>query len=305
MKKLVYPIIVFVTLQLAVLTAITLWIIWYVLKKKEYEGVANLARSAYSSIEINRVGYASMIGGLALLLVILVGATYLFIGWIKERLIHRQRATFFSGFTHELMTPLTCIQMNLETMMAFDLEKSKRDQLMFAAFSEGKRLQRTIYNILEMTRLEHKKKTVQLEKIEAKKYFEEMKEHFLQNNSPLKIEVECPEDYFIGIDKKAFELVLSNLIENTLKYSQSEEVSWKGVIQKNEFCFFYSDKGFIKPINEKKVFNIFYQENGKQKGFGLGLYIVKSLISLHKGKISIVHSERGSSFKITLPLVKK
>lgn len=302
MRKLIYPVTVFVALQLVVLTSITLWVIWYVLNKKEYEGVAALARTAYSSFESNRIGYASMVSGLLLLFAILVGSTYLFIGWIRERLIHRQRATFFSGFTHELMTPITCIQMNLETLMKHDLEKNKKEQLLQAAYKEGKRLQSTINNILEMTRIEHKKKTIQPELVDFSKYLESYIKGVQELYPELLIEQKSSLSCSVLLDTKAFELVLNNLVENAIKYGSHTQISLSLSVAKKKVTLTFSDNGPGTSLDKNKLFKIFYRGNNKVQGTGLGLFIVKSIVELHKGKVEFVETSAGTTFMIHLPL---
>lgn len=302
MRKLIYPITVFVALQLVVLTSITLWVIWFVLNKKEYEGVAALARTAYSSFESNRIGYASMVSGLLLLFAILVGSTYLFIGWVRERLIHRQRATFFSGFTHELMTPITCIQMNLETLMKHELDKEKKDQLMSAAYKEGKRLQSAINNILEMTRIEHKKKTIQPELIDFSQYLATYVRATQELYPELEIEQKASETCMVSLDTKAFELVLNNLVENAIKYGSQPKISLSLSVTKKKVTLTFSDNGPGTTLDEKKLFKIFYRGNNKVQGTGLGLFIVKSIVELHKGKVELAKTTTGTTFMIHLPL---
>ncbi len=302
MKKLIYPVTIFVALQLVVLTSIALWIIWYVLNKKEYEGVAALARTAYTSFETNKTGYASMVSGIILLFAILVGSTYLFIGWIRERLIHRQRATFFSGFTHELMTPITCIQMNLETLMKHELEKDKKEKLLSAAYKEGKRLQSTINNILEMTRIEHKKKTVQTELINFSSYLKNYIAEAKDLHPEIEIFFSATEHFYTMIDKKAFDLALNNLVENAIKYGNDPKIKLELKTNKKKIEFTFEDNGPGIPLDKKKLFKIFYRGNNKVKGTGLGLFIVKSIIELHHGDIELVPTEQGTTFMIHLPL---
>lgn len=302
MKKLIYPVTVFVALQLVVLTSITLWVIWYLLNKKEYEGVAALARTAYTSFESNKTGYASMVSGLLLLFAILVGTTYLFIGWVRERLIHRQRATFFSGFTHELMTPITCIQMNLETLMKHELDKEKKDKLLSAAYKEGKRLQSTINNILEMTRIEHKKKTIQPERLNFLVYLQNYVNEAKELHPEISIHLKACISPYALIDKKAFELCLNNLLENAIKYGKEPQIELQLETQKKRIQLTFADNGPGTALDEKKLFKIFYRGNNKVQGTGLGLFIVKSIIELHKGKIELAKSEVGTKFIIELPL---
>jgi len=301
-KKLIYPITVFVVLQLVVLSSLTLWIIWYIFSKNKYEGMAVLAKSTYTSFETGQIGYGVMIGGILLFFVILLGSTYLFVGWIRERLIHRQRATFFSGFTHELMTPLTCIQMNLETLIKHDLDPQKKEQLLLAAFSEGTRLQHTIHNILEMTRLEHKKKTIQLMPYNFSEYLQNFITEVQVKYPTLKISFLGPPNIFTLLDTKAFDLALSNLLENAIKYGNMPEIKLELTIIKDKIHFTFSDNGKEKIINKKKLFKIFYRGNQHIKGSGLGLFITNCIIKLHKGKIKLLEEGPGTTFLITLPL---
>ncbi len=111
------------------------------------------------------------------------------------------------------------------------------------------------------------------------------------------------------MDKQAFEIVLKNLMENAIKYSPDEEEIRVRISRRNfEIELTVADQGIgIQEEEKSKVFKRFYRvgEEGtrKSKGTGLGLYLVKELVTRNGGKITLKDNQpRGTIIHITWPI---
>ncbi len=104
--------------------------------------------------------------------------------------------------------------------------------------------------------------------------------------------------------------VFDNLVDNSVKYStDTQEFDVRLSCNSHRLIIDFSDKGIgIPPTERKKIFRKFYRINNKEipnvKGTGLGLYQVRQIIKLHKGKIYLVNEgvSKGSFFRIELPV---
>ena len=117
------------------------------------------------------------------------------------------------------------------------------------------------------------------------------------------------ESMYVHADKILLEIVMSNLLENAMKYStKTEEVLIKAYPGKKQCIIECIDKGpGIPRAEQKKIFNKFYRLGNEatktSKGTGLGLYLARKIIKAHKGNIFVKdNTAGGSTFTITLPL---
>jgi signal transduction histidine kinase len=107
------------------------------------------------------------------------------------------------------------------------------------------------------------------------------------------------------VDEWAFKSIVINLYENALKYSPAgSKVKISLFKDENHVCLIVEDEGFgIDIENRPKIFKKFYrienEDTRSVKGTGLGLYIVKSLVDLHNGKIELFDNEpQGTRFQL-------
>jgi len=290
MRRSVYPVTIFVLLQLLTYISITLWIIWYIVLKNKYENTLELAKKAYSGLEISHSGYAQMISGILILFFILIASTLIFIEWLKARQLYKQGSDHISAFTHELMTPLTCIDMNLEIVLSKEkMSPEHIKRLLVAAFLECKKLQISINQLIELKKIEHKNNILNFQVTNLNKFISD----FVSTSK-----VEHPQidisylswlegNLFYFIDRQHFRCVLNNLLANAISYCEQPPVI-KIVLKKHKRRIWieFMDNGIgIEKQQLKKIFKIFYRGNERKRGSGLGLYIVSNILKWHKGKI--------------------
>jgi len=309
MRRSVYPVTIFVLLQLLTYTSITLWIIWYIVLKNKYENALELAQKAYSGIAISHSGYAQMISGILILFFILIASTLIFIEWLKARQLYKQESDQISAFTHEMMTPLTCIDMNLEIVLS--KEKMSPDhikRLLVAAFMECKKLQISINQLIELKKIEHKKNTLNFQVTNLDTFISDFvsKSKLAHPQIDISYDPRMDGNWFYFIDRQHFRCVLDNLLANAISYCEKPPVI-KIELKKHKQRIWieFMDNGIgIEKKQLKKIFTIFYRGNERKRGSGLGLYIVSNILKWHKGKIwaTSLGPGLGSTFYMDIKL---
>jgi signal transduction histidine kinase len=114
------------------------------------------------------------------------------------------------------------------------------------------------------------------------------------------------------VDRSGIFSILSNLVENAIKYSDEDpEVTIRTEIRDEKWCLSVADRGVGIPEKEKSsIFNKFYrvgsEDTRKTKGTGLGLYIMKEMTNAHGGQIDVRDNKgQGTIFTVTLPRFQK
>jgi signal transduction histidine kinase len=228
----------------------------------------------------------------------------------KEIKLVRQQRNFLLSITHELKTPLAAIKLGLQTLQKRkDLSTEQRIPLESTALTNTERLHTLIDNVLLATRIESGQHPVYKNPMNISETTERIcLETETALGKPSGIERKIEGAVTANIDGNAYESILVNLIENGFKYGNGGKLNVILSKENSKLLLKVEDSGPGIPVKErKKVFDKFYrmgnEETRSKKGTGLGLFIVKELVSLHQGKITIGESARGgASFNVSLPL---
>ena len=233
---------------------------------------------------------------------------------LKQRRLSEIQKDFINNMTHEFKTPLSSILASAETLRnTLQAEGQPADRVMRylgIIHTEGKRLQNQVEAVLKManfetTRLRHEK----LNLSELVRRAMETQEPALQAVQG-KLDLVLPtEPVWIWGDALHLANVLSNLIDNALKYNQGRpEIQISVQLSGNRVSVKVRDNGMgIEKDVLPRIFDKFYRvptgNVHNVKGFGLGLFYVKSVVVAHGGKIQ-VNSEpgRGTEISFTLPV---
>jgi two-component system phosphate regulon sensor histidine kinase PhoR len=237
--------------------------------------------------------------------VILAGLLIIYIYYQKVIQLYRLQQNFINGFTHELKTPIASLQLFLETFSRHELERTEQLRYLEYMKRDTKRLADNVNRILQLGRLEDRNVKADFKDEDMVFIISE----FIKSTPHLfddgRVEFETNlESYFMQIDFILFEMLLMNLVTNAFIYNKNREklVKIKLYEEKKTLILDIVDNGVgLDKIELKKVFKKFYQVGKSTKGSGLGLYIVQSIVRLHKGEIT-AHSEGpglGTTFRIT------
>lgn len=307
-----YPFFIFIIAQLAWLILVSLWIYWYV---SNYIIFSQVGDKLSPQIAEEGRNVFVLVSGLILLVAISVGMSILFRRFSLQYNLTRLYDKFIANVTHELKSPLASIQLYLETLKRHDLARDQQQEFIGLMLKDAGRLDHLISSILEIPALEHKQiaHRFEIENMDAlvRRIVEEAYDQFKLPNESIRIEGEAHGPCVV--DAEAMRIVFFNLIDNSIKYSNSPlRMTITLGCDAKKISLIVRDQGIGIPFYEKnKVFNKFYRivtpNSPSVKGTGLGLYWVKEIIQYHGGSVSLLSAENnsGAIFHIRLPVYRK
>ncbi|HEX9024015.1 MAG TPA: HAMP domain-containing sensor histidine kinase [Geobacteraceae bacterium] len=309
LRKIFHPLFALIAIQLVWVLLVVFWIYWFIGSNKAFR---KLAERYGPELAGRGIDWPVLVEGLALLLVILPGVYIIFLFWKKQADLVKQQKNFISQVTHELKSPLASIQLHLETIKLRNPAPDKLERFVDTMLTDTDRLNNLINNLLMAAKLEHKTRAPLYPVIDFSQFvagFMERKRDKLPEGGNIAIDVE--EGIKAAIDAERMETVLRNLFENSCLYSLGSPDIRVTLKRDGKNCILtFQDQGKgIEVKDLKKVFRMFYRVRrpGENiRGTGLGLYIVKSVVREHGGRI-LVSSEgagKGTTFLITLPAFK-
>ena len=258
---------------------------------------------------------ALLVFGIIFFLLIIFGLVLNTTFLIREIRRNEQHDAFINAVTHELKTPIASIRLYLETLKTRDVDESQKDEFYNVMLADTDRLLTTVEQVLRAGRAGHRRRRISKSTIDVNEVIRECLEltrvRYGLNDSSLSF-VESPETLNAKVTGDIDELkaAFSNLLDNAVKYSDEEvrvAVSVSAVDEKR-LAVQVADKGIGIPSAQlKRIFKRFYRVPGmfmaRVKGTGLGLFIVRSVVEKHGGRV-FAESEglgRGSTFTIQLP----
>ncbi|MCL4639590.1 MULTISPECIES: sensor histidine kinase [Olivibacter] len=245
--------------------------------------------------------------GFIFMTIFLVGAIKLKRAFVHEHKTHKQQHNFLLSVTHELKSPLASIKLYIQTILKRDLNKEQRDQFLSNSLKDIERLDDLVENVLLATKLESVGKSIPKEEFDFSELTGRIADRLQVHSCTsqiIKTDIQ-PNIFFVG-DKLAITSVVTNLIENAIKYSPPcAHVNVRLYKQDGQIRFSVADLGIgINDEEKKRIFNKFYrvgsEDTRKTKGTGLGLYIVKSVLDKHNAQIKVLNNTpTGSIFDVT------
>jgi signal transduction histidine kinase len=241
-----------------------------------------------------------------LVALILAGLLIIYIYYQKMIQLYRLQQNFINGFTHELKTPIASLQLFLETFIRHELPRSEQLKYLEYMKRDTVRLADNVNRILNLSRLEDRNfKADFIEQdlvILIHSFLENTPHLFEEGNVTFQSDIQT---LILPIDTALFEMLMMNLIMNALIYNKSplKKVEITLMLQGKTIYLDFKDNGIgIDKYQLKRIFKKFYQVGKTTKGSGLGLYIVQSIVKLHKGEITAysMGPGAGSVFRVSL-----
>jgi signal transduction histidine kinase len=234
----------------------------------------------------------------------------------REARLAQAKSDFVSNVSHELKTPLSLISLFSEILELGRVNnEAKKKEYYGIIRHESRRLNKTIDNILDFSRIEAGRKKYELVEGDMTGVIDNvLSTHRYQIiNSGFDVQTSIEPDLPpVLIDREAMTQAISNLLDNAIKYSgKVKQLSITAKRAGSDLSIELADHGVGIPRAEQaRVFEKFYRVgNGlvhDVKGSGLGLSLVKHIIEAHNGTISVESDVgKGSRFTIVLPLARK
>ena len=266
-------------------------------------------------IIVNARSILPLIFGIIAFALIIAGIIVYTVFLVRELRRNDQHDAFINAVTHELKTPIASIRLYLETLQAREVSESQRREFYGIMLADTHRLQQTVEQVLkagvagQRVGLQHRA-PVDIAALAAEVTETVRLRHHLQAET-MTVSVATPSTIGLFVDGDAEELrtVLSNLLDNAVKYSRdrvqiavevaapSPDTVWVRV----------KDRGIGIPRAQlKRIFNRFYRFQTRSftvKGTGLGLYIVRSIVKKHGGRVFAASEGegQGATFTVQLP----
>lgn len=235
---------------------------------------------------------------------------------VRQKKLSEIKNDFINNMTHELKTPIATIRISSETLLNLDKEADFDKLLRYAGiiYKENKRLEQQVERVLNVAKLDKKEIKLKTEVIDVYEILEEAKANIEFNQLEERggtIElIKDTEDHLIKGDVVHVTNVIYNLLDNAVKYCEKAPSIQLRIFEnktKNKIQIAFKDNGKgISKENQRHIFDKFYRvPTGNLhdvKGFGLGLYYVKTILEELGGGITVKSSTgKGSVFTIALP----
>jgi signal transduction histidine kinase len=258
---------------------------------------------------------ALLVFGIVFFLLIIVGVVLNTTFLIREIRRNEQHDAFINAVTHELKTPLTSIRLYLETLKSRKLDEERRQEFYDVMLADSDRLLQTVEQVLRAGSAGQRKRHLNITVVDVAEIVEDCLNvaRTRYNLGPDSLTYKQSLDgqpARVAGDADELRGAVSNLLDNAVKYSDknvhlSVELAALGP---RDIALRIADQGIGIPSTQlKRIFKRFYRVPGRVmvrfKGTGLGLFIVRSVIEKHGGRV-FAESEgpgQGSTFTIELP----
>lgn len=213
-----------------------------------------------------------------------------------------------SNITHEFKTPIATVSTAIEAIESFNVLNNKEKTKKYLSMSavQLKKLHQMVEKMLETATLDSEQLILKKEKINIVDIIEKQvtKHQIISKEKEISFSTNL-EPIYLNIDAFHFENVVSNLIDNAVKYGGNDiEININSFLNNVEIAVADNGKG-IEKSQQNKVFDKFYRvpkgNTHDVKGFGIGLYYCKKIIEKHTGTLTLLPTKNNTIFKISLP----
>ena len=221
------------------------------------------------------------------------------------------RKQLISNLTHELKTPLAIIHSYTEGLME-GIAEDKREQYLSVILEQSERMDALVLQMLDLSRLEAGKVRLTMEPVALLRLTQAVTDRFapLLAEKKLTLRYDMVEDLTVPADEARMEQVITNLVSNAVKYSPPGGTIWLNLyLFSGQVHFFIGNTApHLSDEALEKVWDSFYRADPSrtEPGTGLGLALVKGIVSLHRGECTVRNtSAEGQSaveFGFTLPV---
>ncbi len=228
----------------------------------------------------------------------------------REVELERQHQNFLSAITHELKSPLASMRLSLETVLRGRAEAEATARFLTNALQDTERLQSLVQKVLEVTRYGPSGRALDLRTGNLTELVEHVVAVFRRRATAagVRLEADLEPEVWAPVDEEAFPIVVSNLLENAIKYGGTiPEVKVRLFVAGDRAVLEVTDNGpGIAEADLPFIFNRFFRGGDELRrtaqGTGLGLYLVRQIVLGHGGKVEVARTgPGGTTFRVELP----
>lgn len=224
--------------------------------------------------------------------------------------LENRRRQFMADVSHELRTPLTTIRGIIEGMSNNMISEEEKIKGLGLAQSETRRLIRLVNENLDYEKIRSNQIELHKQDIQLIELFEIIKDQLTdiaaERGNTIHITIEP--DVVVHADYDRLTQILINITKNSIQFTDNGKITLRGFTQDENVIIEIEDTGIgIDPADIEKIWSRFYKAilsrtTNPYGEFGLGLSIVKQLVTMHNGKIGVTSQKgKGTKFSITLP----
>jgi two-component system, OmpR family, phosphate regulon sensor histidine kinase PhoR len=254
--------------------------------------------------------------GSVVFMIIIIAAFYVTVrSLINQKNLSQIKSDFINNMTHEFKTPLATISLAVDALRNEKVQNNKEKSAYFSTIikEENTRMNKHVETILQAALLEKQELKLNLTQLSIHAMIEQVMSNFklqLQDkNGEFQLLLNAKNDTING-DEVHFSNLISNLIDNAIKYSIDHvQIKVSTHSTQKHLVVRIEDNGIgMNKESVKRVFEKFYRAHTGNlhnvKGFGLGMSYVKTVIDAHKGRIKVDSTVgKGTAFTIEVPLV--
>ena len=234
----------------------------------------------------------------------------------KEREVYHAKIDFFTNVAHEIRTPLTLIKGPLENIILKKQVDAETREDLNVMKQNTERLLNLTNQLLDFRKTESQGFRLNFAKCNVTEVLKETHVRFtsLAKQKGLEFTLQVPEkDFYAHVNREAFTKIISNLLNNGVKYAESYvhiSLEVPEADDNNSFRIRTENDGVIIPNEMKEeIFKPFVRFNEKEDGkvttgTGIGLALSRSLAELHQGTLAMGAGEENNTFCLTLPIVQ-
>lgn len=236
---------------------------------------------------------------------------------LRQKKLSEIKTDFINNMTHEFKTPLATISLAVDALRNEKVLSQPEKMSYFSGIikEENKRMNKHVETILQAALMDKQELKLDMKKLHANELVQDALNNYqLQikdKNGKVELKLEAENDEIIA-DETHFTHLLSNLIDNAIKYSKENLALKISTANYGKYLHIkVQDNGIgMNKETVKRVFEKFYRAHTGNvhnvKGFGLGMSYVKTVIDVHKGRIKVDSVPgKGSCFTVEMPLAEK
>ena len=227
---------------------------------------------------------------------------------IKQKQSEQAYKRLMTSISHDVKTPLASLVGYLEAIECKIVAGEEKDEYVHVAFEKADYLKHFVENLFEWVKLDSGEQIFHFEVLDLNELSRNIIVDWISvlENSNFDYAFDIPEtEYLMRIDANAYSRILNNLLQNALIHSKGSKISFHIFENDLQVKITMTDNGKgISPDHLPHIFERMYQcdQSRSAGGNGLGLSIVKELVTAHKGKITVDSTpNNGSTFTLLFP----